>query len=157
MFTLATTRFNNDTWNENCEYRDKNNIKGCIYGAPKQIKDEITLHVPMFVLEMNNDENKIMGIGLIRNAIVIGKKHSIYKDSFYNRYTYKGKYRIDCSELLLKESKIIFVLESLIFKGYHHLKRGQGITVVPDWITSSRKINFISLLKQMFCIRFQFY
>jgi len=157
MFTLATTRFNNDTWAENVDYRDKNNIKGCIYGAPKQIKEEITLHVPMFVLEMNNDKNKIMGIGLIRNASVIGQKHCIYKDVFYNRYTYKSKYRIDCTELHSKESKIIFVLESLIFKGYHHLKRGQGITVVPRWITSSRKINFIALLKKMFRDRFQCY
>jgi len=155
MFTLATTRFNTITWEENCKYREKKSLDGCIYGTPKQITEELTLHIPMFVLEMHNDINKIMGIGIIRNAIVIGKNHKIYSEPFYNRYTYKGKFRIDRAELHKEELKVIEILDVLVFKGYRHLKRGQGITVVPAWITNSKHIHFIKLFREMFKSRFK--
>jgi len=96
MFQLETTRFNTETWTENQYYRGKIHHAGCIYGTPKQITNSVTLHQTLLVLEMQNEANKIMGIGLIRNAIVLGKHHNIYiySDRFYNRYAYKGKYRI---------------------------------------------------------------
>jgi len=155
MYQLGTTRFNTETWKENHQYRNKINHSGCIYCAPKQIKDDILLHIPIFILEMQNDKNKIMGIGLVRNAIVIGKYHPIYKDAFYNRYTYKGDFRIDREDLDKAELKVITLLEALIFKGYHHLKRGQGITIAPPWITNSKHINFIKQLRTMFRSRFE--
>tara|TARA_Y100000389_G_scaffold163350_1_gene166580 strand:- start:57 stop:542 length:486 start_codon:yes stop_codon:yes gene_type:complete len=154
MYVLATTRFNTITWDENCNYRQKKCLNGCIYGTPKQITEELTLHIPIFVLEMQNDMNKIMGIGMIRNAVVIGKNHKIYSESFYNRYTYKGKFRIDREDLNKEELKVIEILDVLVFKGYRHLKRGQGITVVPTWITNSKHINFIKLFREMFNSRY---
>ena len=154
MYKLGTTRFNTSTWDENKQYRIKMEHRGCIYGTPKQIKEDITLHLPIFVLEMQNDVNKIMGIGLIRNAIVIGTRHTIYSDLFYNRYTYKSNFRIDRKELDKNETKLIKILDILVFKGYHHLKRGQGITIVPPWITNSKKINFIKHFREMFRKRF---
>tara|TARA_Y100000590_G_C15368816_1_gene881733 strand:+ start:208 stop:726 length:519 start_codon:yes stop_codon:yes gene_type:complete len=154
MYTLGTTRFNTTSWNENMRYREKKQHQGCIYGTPKQITETLTLYQPIFVLEMQNDENKIMGIGLIRNAIVLDKHHNIYSDHFYNRYAYKGKFRIDRKDLNHEELKVIVLLDALIFKGYHHLKRGQGITVVPSWITSSKHINFIKHIRAMFRERF---
>jgi len=154
MYKLGTTRFNARTWEENMQYRHKKQYTGCIYGTPKQIKDDVTLHLPIFILEMQNDANKIMGIGLVRNVIVIGKRYNMYSDSFYNRYTYKGKYRIDRNELNKDELKVIEILDVLVFKGYHHLKRGQGITIVPKWITCSKQINFIKHFKDMFLSRF---
>ena len=42
----------------------------------------------------------------------------------------------------------------LIFKGNSHLKRGQGITIVPSWITNSKKIDFIKNFRTMFRKRF---
>tara|TARA_B110000008_G_C16971886_1_gene564240 strand:+ start:2832 stop:3311 length:480 start_codon:yes stop_codon:yes gene_type:complete len=154
MYKLATTRFNTQTWDENTRYRERKNHGGCIYGTPKQIKEEVTLLLPIIVLEMQNDTNKIMGIGLIRNKIAIGKHHNIYSESFYNRYTYKGKYRIDREELNKEELKVIEILDILVFKGSRHLKRGQGITVVPSWITTSKHIQFIKHIKGMFQLRF---
>ena len=154
MYKLGTTRFNTDTWSQNIAYRSRTQHRGCIYGTPKQIKDDITLHLPIFILEMHNEKNKIMGIGLIRNAIVIGKRHNIYKDQFYNRYTYMGNYRIDRSQLDTDEKNIIKILEMLIFKGKSHLKRGQGITIVPDGITNSKKFDFIKYFRTMFQTHF---
>ena len=42
-FYLATTRFNNETWNQNETYRKKYNIKGCIYGTPIRIARKIPI------------------------------------------------------------------------------------------------------------------
>ena len=60
---LLTSRFNN-TWseNENCTLR---NIEGCIYGAP-QVSHKIPLASNAYVIEMNNETNRIEGIGYIR-------------------------------------------------------------------------------------------
>ena len=103
---------------------------------------------------MHNDINKIKGIGLIRNAVVIKKYHKIYSDGNYNRYTYKSKYRIDANTLDHEEKKIIEILEILVFKGSRHLKRGQGITSVPEWLSNNKHINFSNKLKNMFVKRF---
>ena len=58
---LGTTRFNTASWIENMRYREKKQHSGCIYGTPKQITETLTLHQPMFVLEMQNDMNKMPG------------------------------------------------------------------------------------------------
>ena len=107
----------------------------------------------MFVLEMHNDKNKIQGIGLIKNKNVIGSYHKIYSDGNYNRYTYKSKFRIDRHELTADEKKTIRILDILLFKGSRHLKRGQGIKVVPLWISENKHILFITHLQKMFTAR----
>ena len=154
MYTIATTRFNTKTWNENKRWREINNWKGCIYGTPTQMSEKIVPLTPVFILEMHNDINKIKGIGLIRNAVVINKYHKIYSDGNYNRYAYKSKYRIDRSLLDPEEKKIIKILDILVFKGSRHLKRGQGITSVPGWLANNKHINFSNELKNMFIKRF---
>ena len=55
MIKIMATRFNNNTWQENCRWREKNNFEGCIYNSPVYIKDSIPLQIPLFVIEMNND------------------------------------------------------------------------------------------------------
>ena len=52
-------------------------------------------------------------------------------------YSVKSKYRIDFSQkyLSLKFYKKIVLLEKLLFKGSRHCKRGQGIQMLPSWIT----------------------
>jgi len=74
---LTCTRFNNKTWQE---YQDWKNINQaiyeqiykrplkCIYGAPREISHKkIPPQTQILVIEMNNDENRIMGIGQIQN------------------------------------------------------------------------------------------
>jgi len=130
---LMITHFNNKTWNENCRWREKNSFCGCVYNSPVYIKTDIPLMVSIYVIEMNNDLNKIMGFGKIINKVHTDKKYNIYEERNYNRFTYRGKYRIDVSEVELNsELKDNFLeLEKRLFKGKSHLKRGQGITKVP--------------------------
>ena len=150
MYYLATTRFNTDTWNENNKWREKNHCVGCAYCSPVRIADKYTQDSYMFILEMHNDKNKIQGIGLIKNKNHIGKYHKIYEDRNYNRYIYKSKKRIDRKELTRQQKKIIRILDILVFKGSTHLKRGQGIIVVPRWISENTHIDFISFFKELY-------
>ncbi len=74
---LACTRFNNNTWQEYQDWLNTNQqtyeqiyqrpLK-CIYGTPREISNKkIPPQAKILVIEMNNDENKIMGIGEIIN------------------------------------------------------------------------------------------
>ena len=67
MHTLVTSRFTNDTLETNRNYKQKKNIAGCIYGSPQEMSPKIMYDSLVFVIEMNNDTDKIEGIGLIRN------------------------------------------------------------------------------------------
>ena len=153
MHVIATTRFNSKTWCENERWREKNDWKGCIYGTPMVIKESIGLNVPMFVLEMHNDTNIVKGIGLVRNSISKEKRHRIYTDGNYNRYTYKSEYRIDRADMSKKELVVMRMFDVLLFKGKRHLKRARGITVVPDAISKNRHIDFIGFFRKMFLKR----
>ncbi len=83
------------------------------------------------------------------------KKYKIYNWGNYNRFIYKGKYRIDRSVLTKNELKIIQILEILIFKGSRHLKRGHGIIFMPNWIINNKTINFNIKIKKMFINRYE--
>ena len=67
MFYIAVTRFNNETWRENQSWRENNNFTGCIYNTPIHIKDAIPLEIILYIIEMNNQTNNIMGIGRLLN------------------------------------------------------------------------------------------
>jgi hypothetical protein len=150
MYVVATTRFNQKTWNENERWRENNNFKGCIYNTPKQNNINILPTTIMFILEMNNDANKIQGVGIIKNNIVIGKSFRIYEERNYNRYTYKSDYRIDRSILNKNENDVFSVLDILLFRGSRHMKRGQGITSLPLWIAKNKHIDFIKFFRELF-------
>lgn len=176
MYNIALTRFNNITWNELTLWKDKhkkinskqditnnndndnnkdnsdNKLDYCIYNTPVKIKNNVKYNIPLFVIEMNNDLNSIMGIGFIHNTI-FKKKYKIYKSGNYNRFSYKGHCRIDRSLFNQREIIIINILETLLFKGSRHSKRGQGITIIPNWILKNKYIDFINFIKEMFISR----
>ena len=127
--TIAVTRFNQTTWNENCRWREKHNIKGCIYGTLQPICENIHDNYKIYILEMNNDTNTIEGIGIISNKRYPRQK--IYSTNSYNRIIYKGSQRIDKSEYNKQNIKLIRALEYLVFKGAKHMKRGSGIHILP--------------------------
>ena len=154
MYTLATTRFTNNTWNENKNWREKNNWKGCIYGSPLKIGGKILSESIVFVLEMNNDENKIKGIGLIKNILATDKYYKIYSVMNYNRYVYKSLYRIDVDSLNDYEKSIIDIFNILLFKGLRNVKRYQGITAVPKWIADNKHMDFIKFFRELFISKF---
>lgn len=74
---LACTRFNNNTWQEYQQWKNTHQESyeqtyhrplKCIYGCPREISHKkIPLQAQVLVIEMNNDENRMMGIGQIEN------------------------------------------------------------------------------------------
>jgi len=128
---MATTRFNIKTWGQNAKYRENNGYEGCIYGTPTQMPVSIKAEQNLFVFEMNNDANIIMGIGLLKNRCKYEIKR-IYSDMNYNRYIYKSPFRIDRYEIIEKYQSEIEEMENLLFKGKGHLKRGHGFTSIND-------------------------
>jgi len=149
---IATTRFNDDTFNQNHQYKNKINNKGCIYGSPIPIKNNIPLESYVYIIEMNNSKNKIQGIGLIINKHCLDKYYRIYQEQDYNRYIYKGNKHLDISVIEDEyNKKVITVLEQLLFKGERHVKRCQGISQLPKWIIQNKsKFDFIKCFNNMF-------
>ena len=57
-------------------------------------------------------------------------------------------------ELHEHEEKIMQILDMLCFKGSRHLKRGSGITSLPQWIIKNAHLDFVKELEKMFKERF---
>jgi hypothetical protein len=152
MFTIASTRFNNSTLAENLEYRIKTN-NACIYCSPQRMSPKIKTDSLVFIVEMNNELNQIEGIGLIKNTIQHDKYFKVYQDCNFNRYVFKGKYRINREELIRYNSKLVEILDNILFKGKTHLKRGSGITTITDKLLKNErceKLDIKSIIKEIF-------
>ncbi len=154
MITIASTRFNNETYNENMTYKRENQLEGCIYGIPIPISEKIPLNSWVIICEMNNSINKIMGFGLIQNYLYVNKYHKIYSKGNYNRFTYQGKYYINRDEINQNEQFILEDLEKIVFNGKGHLKRGFGITTVPDKKMKNLNYNITKEIAKLFLTRF---
>lgn len=148
---LATTRFNNETWNENTIFRNKHPNLGCIYPTPEANNTKISPDTIIFVLEMNNTTNRIMGIGMVRNHAFI-KKHRVYSNENYNRYSYLGKNRIDRQDMSPNEEALMRALDIICFTGSRHMKRLQGIKQFPTDILYKylKYLNIIEFVGNMF-------
>lgn len=152
MFHIATTRFNNSTFLENMEYRDKHKFP-VIYGTMIKIHRKIDIGSFLFIVEMNNDTNKIEGIGLVKNSLALERKYKIYENDDYNRYIYRGNYWLSRQQILDFDSSIVEVYDKILFKGKTHLKRACGITVLNEKLFISWKLNMAfwkELVRQMF-------
>jgi hypothetical protein len=153
--TLATTRFTEPTWEENCKSREMNPKARCIYGTPVQISRQVAIDANIFVLEMNNSRDKIMGIGLIKNRPIVGK-YAVYSKGNYNRYVYAGSQRSDREEMTEIEQSILLLLEELCFRGINHSKRGQGISAFPlklQYKSAQLGLNLMESVCEMFKLR----
>lgn len=153
---IFVTRFNNKTIEENRNWLIKNNTNGCIYGSPIKISEKILPETYIIVLEMNNSLNKIEGIGIIKNKIILHdkKKYKIYQENNYNRFIYKSNMRIDKTSFNEYELVVINNLEKLLFKSYNHCKRGQGIQHIPKHINENNDFNYKKFLYNMYFNRF---
>jgi|TARA_B110000046_G_scaffold172412_1_gene194158 hypothetical protein len=145
-FHIGTTRFTNETFEENKKWREKHNWKGCIYGLSKRVPLYLGSEALIYVVEMNNDTNQIEGVGLIRNYINKEKRTWIYNsDTSYNRFIYNSAFRLDKGDF--KHHKTIELLETILFYGSGHYKRGKGITVI-DWKKMHSRV--IKVLRKYF-------
>jgi hypothetical protein len=147
---LLTSRFNNDTWNENVLYRERMNMTGCIYGAPLQVTPKINMMSSAYVIEMNNETNKIEGIGTIRIYPSFSDPKVVYENKNYNRYVYSGKYRIDRDILVRHNEELVNTIETLVFTGKTHMKRGAGLTKMSKkLLTDKRKPPDVHILRDI--------
>ena len=153
-FYLATTRFTEKTYEENKEWRLKHNWKGCIYSINKYIPKNIPKDNMVFVIEMNNTTNKIMGIGLLRNYVNYDHKVRMYNNEYshFNNIVYHSNYRKDVEEMNKKELKYIELLELLLFYGKDNSKRLDGISYLKwERLPNEKAIaKFIKFFRQLF-------
>ena len=131
MFSVVTDRYSDETWDASVRYREKKKLV-CIYAPPYRLAETIDINSPVFVIEMNNTKNQIMGIGLIKNKLVTDKVYKVQEDSNHNRYIYIGEYHISREVLEDYNSFLVYVLDEILFKGYTHSKRGSGLTKIPE-------------------------
>ena len=124
---IGVVRFDNTTWLENKTHREVSKYP-CIYGFDKQISETVQYGRSVFVIEMNNSTNEIMGFGKIKNILKEENRRMIYSNENYNRYVYPGSYRKDRSQIT--NTELVEELEKILFKGARHFKRGHGLTVI---------------------------
>lgn len=157
MYHIASTRFNNATYKENMDCRQKTE-ESVLYGTSIRIHQKYEIGCLMFVCEMNNEENKIEGIGLIKNQVVHEKKYKIYSDSDYNRIIYRGSHWLSREQLILLDEELVTIFDKMLFKGKSHLKRQSGITVVTEKLTKNWEQDLDQLkrrVKDLFMGQFQ--
>jgi hypothetical protein len=154
---ILTTRFSNYGIKENRVWREEHGLNtSCVYGTPVMITHHVMDDAYAFVIEMNNDKNKIEGVGLIRNKLCEQRYRRIHSEPNLNRYSYQGEYRVDVSQIGHDEDdeyykKLIHALEVLLFKGKRHSKRSIGISRIPNWIKYNRfDYDFGKALFEMF-------
>lgn len=152
---IMTSRFTDRTFHENVSFRATQPKIGCIYCSPSPATVNIPHEAIMFILEMNNDRNEIIGIGMVMNKPKINK-YSVYANCNYNRYSFVGNYRIDRTEMTEDENNIMRVFDILCFTGNRHMKRGQGLTMFPvDMLYKChKKLDLIEYIRNMFKTRF---
>ena len=159
MFSLVTTRFDNYTWSENINFREKNNFNGCVYGSPQQMSPKILQDSLVFVIEMNNTLNRIEGIGLIKNTIRLDKYFRVYETGNFNRFVFRGKHRVDREQIINYNENLVTALDYILFKEKTHLKRGSGFTQIPEKLLKHEKcvnINIKSIIRTLFLRLFDF-
>lgn len=130
---IFTTRFNNISWKICFDYRIANKLS-CVYAPASEIsRKSAALNELLYVIEMNNDTNTIMGVGLIRNIPTETPCGAMYKNTeLYSSTYYIGKNWVSRDELIELESEnFILTLEKVLFFGSTHSKRGHGITAFP--------------------------
>ena len=152
-FYIGTIRFNSY-----CKYSTIDNWKkernwvGCFYSVSKPFPKHVPKNAFTFMLEMNNDTNKIMGVGLVQNYDNLKRNTGIF-DYEYNRYNYNSSYRVERETLVSEKNKPhLTILEDLVFYGHSHYKRGKGIIMIsPHRFYTIEKYNgIINFLKSLF-------
>ena len=134
IFGCATTRFTNDTWEENRSWCNKHN-QVCIYNAISPMAASLNDISYIFIVEMNNDKKIVEGVGFVPNKFYDDKSYKVYKDNLYNLYTYKSNCRMDRNDFTQQhENEMLNLLDKLLFKGYTHVQRGSGFTILRNKI-----------------------
>jgi hypothetical protein len=155
MIYVVTTRFSAETYQQNAQFRFKYPSVKCIYGSSREMTKCIPSGSLVFVIEMNNSLNCVEGIGLIRNQTRLDKYIRIYESGNFNRYVYRGNYRLSREEI---DANLLEALDHVLFKGKGHLKRGSGFLQIPKILLKHEKCMHLDVrekIKNMFKAKFQ--
>jgi hypothetical protein len=139
---LVTTRFNQHTFELNCKYRARFN-RPCIYCTPMPISSDIPSRFKVYVIEMNNTTNKIEGIGVILNfpdwSLPEVSYHECENNNEHlNRYRYLGINHINRTTLSTLFPQLEYI-ETALFTGKSHSKRGNGLLKFPHRFEAMQK------------------
>lgn len=152
-YHVMCTRFNEQSWDEFTHYHERKKLEHVIYNVPVEIKDTIPLRSHLFVFELNNTTNEIMGVSYVVNKTDYEKKFSIYTDGNYNRFHYRSRKRISRETILAEHHclyDILYIIEFCLFKGKTHAKRGHGITHIPNTVFQKYYLLFTTFIYYMF-------
>ena len=143
-YRLLTTRFTNETYEELQRFKENNNLIGkSLFNIPIKLRfTNVSYEYPMIVLEMNNSENELMGMGFIINRTYgMNNSYNVHKNKNYNRYTYKSRFYIsfnkrsnDYISYIGNNEEYVSLIKELTqicFYGKGHLKRGSSFMCVP--------------------------
>lgn len=157
VYDIYTTRFTSDTYYQNLRY--KNNIQwdGSLYSTmltfPVNTPDKL-----LFVLDMNNTTNKIVGIGLVRNVLAKDQSINVYSNPAFNNYIYKSTYYISLAQMYPDDNGkseeccgdgvewkkfIEDEFEVKLFYGKSHSKRGGSFMIFPKKFKKRKHLFFL--------------
>jgi hypothetical protein len=129
-----------------------------MYCSPSELSPKIYYNTAVFVIEMNNSENKIEGVGLIKNKIETDRYYKVHNEGNTNRYIYVGNYFIDRKTIEEYNQRLVYILDIILFKGYTHSKRGSGLTLIPEKILKfdiCEGINIKREIRELFMCHFR--
>lgn len=162
VYDIYTTRFTSETYYQNMRYKQNINWGGSLYSTmltfPVNTPDKL-----LFVLDMNNTTNKIVGIGILQNRLAKEQNVNIYSNPAFNNYVYKSAYHISLARFygnteehdnICKEenkNKDVFgwqkfiedEFESKLFYGKSHSKRGGSFMVFPKKFKKRKHLFFL--------------
>ena len=145
VYDIYTTRFTSDTYYQNMRYKQNINWNGALYSTmlmfPVNTPDKL-----LFILDMNNTTNKIVGIGLVQNLLAKDQSPNIYSNPAFNNYLYKSTYHIsldDCEEISSWRTFIEDEFEAKLFYGKSHSKRGGSFMTFPKKFKKRKHLLFL--------------
>ena len=93
LFDIYTTRFNSETFMENYIVKKKiwnHSSIGSLYSTTNTMPVSASKDKYFFILDMNNQLNRIMGIGFIKNCLAKNQEIRVYKNPCFNNYIYRA-------------------------------------------------------------------
>lgn len=174
MFDLYTTRFNSFTYlqNQRCKagmdwsggsssMREGAAVVGSLYSTTMPLPASAPRDKYLFVLDMNNTTNRLMGVGLIKNVLAKDQNVRVYDDPGFNNYIYKSRFYVPLVDAgagaggsvdaggFWDNGIMAFVaneLEDNLFYGKAHLKRGGSFTAFPRKKLKFKHLRFLLTL-----------
>jgi len=155
VYDMYTTRFTTDTYYQNIRFKQNIDWNGSLYSTmltfPANTPDKL-----LFVIDMNNTTNKIVGIGLVRNSLAKDQSLNIYSNPSFNNYIYKSKYYVSIAEIqenfdgradkMDASSWLKFIeceFEEKLFYGKSHSKRGGSFMKFPAKFKKRKHLLFM--------------